>query len=495
MNLSRREFLRLSGLAAAMTTAGLSVSWSGATSVANSTPELHFLKRMGWGVQPGDFELIRDMGIEAYLERQLNPESDPVTETLLAEEPLLSMSETELRRVAQEDGYGYVFNIAMWARLNRAINSENSLYERMVEFWTDHFNVPIGDLIPEKMVEDREVIRKHALGSFRDLLFASAQSPAMLLYLNNASSHKDHPNENYARELLELHTLGVDGGYSEEDVTNVARAFTGWTLRDGWPGRFFFDSNRHDEAEKVVLGQAMASGRGIEDGLQVLDLLVTHPATANYISLKLCRHFVSDAPPTDLVESTAHVFLNTEGDIRSLLRHILLSDAFLNAEGEKLRRPMDFVVAAVRTLQPALKIEDPKVLLNRLEPMGHLPYMWHPPDGYPDVATAWLNTNGILHRWNFAMLLGRAARGNFERASLDLEQLIPVSEGETVGELIDKSTLRLLGGTIQPEDRESLVFFMSDFGDEHQLVDKPLRAERLPSLIGLLLASPYFQWR
>lgn len=365
----------------------------------------------------------------------------------------------------------------------------------MVEFWTDHFNVPIGDLIPEKIVEDREVIRKHAFGPFRDLLFASAQSPAMLLYLNNASSHKDHPNENYARELLELHTLGVDGGYSEEDVTNVARAFTGWTLRDGWPGRFFFNGTTHDEGEKVVLGQAMGSGRGIEDGLQVLDLLATHPATATYISLKLCRHFVSDKPPADLVESTTRVFIASEGDVRRLLRHILTSQAFMNAAGEKFRRPMDFVVAAVRTLQPALTIEDPQVFLNRLEPMGHLPYRWHPPDGYPDVASAWINTNGMLHRWNFAMLLARAASGNVKGASLDLEQLIPSAPDETVGDLIDRSSRRILGGTVQGEDRESPVFFLSDYGDEHQSVDQSLRAERLPSLIGLLLASPYFQWR
>ncbi|MCL4252851.1 MAG: DUF1800 family protein, partial [Anaerolineae bacterium] len=177
------------------------------------SPELHILSRLTWGVTPKDIEAIGQMGITGYIEWQLNPENipDPVVDDFLSKRQILSMPTTQLRAIA-DDQYGFVYATMLWARLFRATYSERQLYELMVEFWTDHFNVPLQDYLTEKTIDDREVIRKHALGNFRDLLFASAQSPAMLMYLDNDVSDKEHPNENYARELMELHTLGVNGG-------------------------------------------------------------------------------------------------------------------------------------------------------------------------------------------------------------------------------------------------------------------------------------------
>lgn len=496
--LNRRTFLKASAATALGASALSSVHWSGAQTVKELTanPMLHLVNRATWGARPQDLRKAADMGAEAYLEWQLNHEAiaDPIIDTFLAEQPTLSMSYDELKQELDNGGdYGDVLRTAWWGRLYRAIYSEKQLYEKIVEFWTDHFNVPIPDYLTEKIVEDREVIRRHALGSFRDLLLASAKSPAMLRYLNNASSKKDAPNQNYARELLELHTLGV-GNYSEDDVNEVARAFTGWSLRTNWPGSFFFDSREHDDNEKVVLGQRMAAKRGIEDGLQVLDLLANHPATAKHISFKLCRRFVQDDPPAELVESTTQVFLSTQGDIKAVLKHIFTSEGFGLSAGQKYRRPMELVVATVRVLQPSFNLLKPKVLFDRLDPMGQIPFMWHPPNGYPDVAAAWMNTNGTLNRWNLAMLFAQAGQEGVKDAEFDLDQFIAANDAETVGSLIDRLSRRLLGGTLHIEDKEQLVFFLSDFADEAQLVDKPLRDERLATLTGLLLASPYFQW-
>jgi hypothetical protein len=196
-----------------------------------TSAHVHLVNRLTYGARPVDLERVRTLGEAGYLEWQLAPESipDADVDAFLGRHPVLLADVAGIRR-ALDDDYGDVVKQVLWAKLYRAVASERQLYEKMVEFWTDHFNVPGPDRVPEKLLDDREVARAHALGRFRDLLLASARSPAMLQYLNNASSHRDHPNQNYARELLELHTLGVDGGYTERDVAEVARCFTGWTL-------------------------------------------------------------------------------------------------------------------------------------------------------------------------------------------------------------------------------------------------------------------------
>jgi hypothetical protein len=498
MNVSRRDFLRWSSLAAFLP--GVNLAANAATAKAQNLddPELssllHVVNRLTWGARPEDIGRIREMGIEGYIEWQLHPDAidDPLVDQFLEQNNVLLADEKEMRRTADEN-YDNLNRPALWARLQRAVYSERQLFERVVDFWTDHFNIPIPDLLVEKTLDDRDTIRPHALSTFRELLFASAKSPAMLIYLDNFNSAKEHPNENYARELMELHTLGVDGGYSEQDVREVARCFTGWTLRDNWDGRFFFDRNMHDDAEKTVLGVHIPGGRGIEDGLQVLDILATHPSTATFISKKLCRKFVTDQPDDALVQSVAQTFTDTGGDIRSVLRSIFYSEAFMNSKGQKFRRPMEALVAMVRALTPAVQVNDYWTLMYWLELLGHRPYHWYPPNGYPDVAGAWLNSNGLLHRWNAAMILAYSSQGWTEGAiTLDINAVIPPAS--TVGELVKVTSQRLLGYEVSPEDQAELAYFVSDYGDPNQAVDDNLRNDRLPTLVGLLLASPYFQW-
>jgi hypothetical protein len=454
--------------------------------------EVHLLNRLTWGVRPADLERVRALGEAGYIDWQLAYEAidDPQVDRFMARHPILSEGVAGIRRALEVD-YGDVLRQVFWGRLYRAVASERQLYERMVEFWTDHFNVPLPDMVPEKIVDDRDVARTHALGRFRDLLLASARSPGMLLYLNNASSHRDHPNENYARELMELHTLGVDGGYTERDVVEVARCFTGWTLTEGWRGDMVFDRQMHDEGEKVVLGHRIAAGRGIEDGLQVLDILATHPSTANFVARKLCSRFVADDPPPELVADVAATFRASDGDLRATLRTLFTAEAFRSARGAKLRRPLEAVVAMLRALEPGVEVHDAWTVHWLLERLGHVPFHWFPPNGYPDRTEDWLNVNGLLHRWNAAMLLAHASQGWTEGAvTLDLDAVVPPAP--TVGALVDATWARLVGDPIDGATRATLFEALAR-PDADGRATQAFRRDRLPGLVGLVLASPAFQ--
>jgi uncharacterized protein (DUF1800 family) len=488
MPVSRRDFFAMLGGVAPVTP-----NQAGGDDFSPRSPELHVLSRLTWGVTPHDIANIQQMGIQDYIEWQLNPEAipDPRVDEFMSRRQILSMSATELRRVADEQ-YGFVLTNMLWGRLFRATHSERQLYERMVEFWTDHFNIPLQDFLTEKTIDDREVIRKHALGNFRDLLFASAQSPAMLMYLDNDVSDKEHPNENYARELMELHTLGVSGGYTEADVKEVARALTGWTIQYGRDDMFVFDMNRHDTGEKMVLGQSLPAGRGIEDGLQVLDILAYHPSTARFIAQKLCRRFIADFPPESIIQSTAEVFFTTGGDIRATMRHLLLSDEFMTAYGQKFRRPIDFVVGTLRALRDGLDVDNIYVFIEPLEGMGQVPYAWNPPNGYPDVAGAWLNTNGLLYRWNVGLNMALAGEGYAQGIALNLDAVIPPAN--TVGELVDMVAERMVSVTLPADLRQLFINLLNRDGDASAPVDARLRRDYLPTLVGLMIASPQFQW-
>ncbi len=490
MTLTRRNFLQLSGLTAGALVAGNLIHWTADSAAVAATidPSLHVLQRLTWGVRPEDLRKINSLGISGYLDWQLAPEqiADPAVDAFLRTQPTLGMGYKELYALAEKNDSS-IYNALIWGRIYRAAFSTRQLYELMVEFWTDHFNIPLPDLIVEKTVDDRTVIRRYALGRFRELLGASARSPAMLYYLNNADSHKEHPNENYARELLELHTLGVGGGYTEADVKAVARAFTGWSAGSDVPGLFYFDDVSHDYTEKTVLGHRLPAAQGIEDGRQVLDILATHPATAQFISRKLCRRFVSDRPSQGLVDHTAAVFRASGGDIRRVLRAILSSTEFMQATGQKFRRPLDFMVAGLRVTRPTF--DDPSILQGPLTTLGQVPFLWHPPNGYPDAARPWLNAGGLLNRWNTAMLL---AGGLDDSIHVDLDARVPPAP--TAVALVDSATLVVLGRLIAAADRAQLVAFVADGSGPQTLLTSDMRADKLPALIGLLLASPYFQW-
>ena len=494
---SRRDFLRLSGLAAAAAaSAGWATRIQAQQGAGAATPAQHVLNRVTWGALPADHARVVEMGIPGYIDWQLAPENipDPVVERWLSKFPALAQGAQAIDDAAGQDDY--LYTLAPWQRIYRAAYSERQLFERVVEFWTDHFNVPMSDGMGLKLVDDREVVRAHALGAFRDLLLASARSPAMLLYLNNAESVAEHPNENYAREVMELHTLGVDGGYSEDDVKAVARALTGWTLRDG-PGstqQFYFDPGVHDTGEKVVLGHVLPAGRGIEDGLQVLDILATHPSTARFISRKLAQKFVSDQPAASLVDSAAAVFTATNGDVRQVLRHILLSEEFMAAPWQKFRRPIDFMVAMLRALRPGLAFGDRHWIVWSLEDLGQVPYAWHPPNGYPEPAGAWMNTNGLLNRWNLALTFPFASEGWFEDIALDLNLVVP--QTPNAEGLVNAAAVAILGSAdrLDANDRAMLAHFVTDGGNPTLPLAPEVRADKLPTLIGLLIASPQFQW-
>ncbi len=459
---------------------------------------IHVLNRLGYGPRPGDIEKVKAMGIEAYIEMQLHPEriADPLTDAKLAWFPTLKMDfgqlveahkpeapiaerrnrtvmdkaeMAELRKRARDRSSGRRRRAALNpmvsgmdepglsddeseildARIIRAVHSERQLLELMVDFWFNHFNVTQEE---EHLIPDYEenAIRPRALGKFEDLLVATAQHPAMLLYLNNwlssapaevvqkrlDSGHEvfvggdngalaqrrrkpffDNSqglNENFGREVMELHTLGVDGGYTQEDVVQVAKALTGWTLtgvrEERQDGTFVFDPLIHEEGDKVVLGQTIKGRRGIEgieEGMEILHMLANHPSTARFISTKLVRRFVADDPPEELVEAAAMTFLEAEGDIREVLRTIFTSPEFFSRQyyQAKIKKPIEFVASSLRAVNAEFVAKPANNLNQAMGRMGEALYRHETPDGFADVGPAWISTNSLMQRINFGIQL------------------------------------------------------------------------------------------
>jgi uncharacterized protein (DUF1800 family) len=318
-------------------------------------------------------------------------------------------------------------------KLYRALYSNRQLQEVLVDFWLNHFNVFNGKAQDRVLLTsyERDAIRPHVLGRFKDLLLATARHPAMLFYLDNwqsqalredivlpAGARRPGLNENYGRELLELHTLGVDGGYTQADVVAVARAFTGWTIYD-LPkyAEFQFNAATHDRKEKIVLGHTLPTGRGEQDGLDVIDILARHPSTARFISKKLAQRFVADDPPQSLVDRMAATFMKTDGDLRSVMQTMFASTAFLSeaAWQAKFKSPLEMVVSALRVLNA--DVSDTFVIAQRIADLGQPLYGKLEPSGYPNTGETWINTSGLLGRINFAAAL---AAGEVSGARVDM---------------------------------------------------------------------------
>jgi uncharacterized protein (DUF1800 family) len=391
---------------------------------------VHVLNRLAYGPRPGDVERVRQLGVRRWVDEQLHPESIALPQQLSRRLDGLetvnrsagaSLAEfIELRKDVRNDDEGArqrrrlaetkVAREAAEARLLRAVDSPRQLEEVMVDFWFNHFNVFSGKGITRALVTsyERDAIRPYALGSFRDLLGATARHPAMLFYLDNAVSRARGVNENYARELMELHTLGVDGGYSQKDVTELARMLTGWTFDQRRLARtgeaFRFDANRHDGGAKSWLGETIAPA-GQREGEHALDVLARHPATARHLSRQLAQYFVSDDPPPALVERMAKTWLDTGGDIRSVLKTLFDSSEFMSTEavGAKFKTPYQFVVSAVRA--SAAPVANVGPLVSTMTQLGMPLYGCQTPDGYKNTQDAWLNPDALTRRITFATAL------------------------------------------------------------------------------------------
>ena len=514
----RSGFLKTTLAAALAVTALLGADQQDSTVAAAAIPSddkaiVHVLNRIGFGPRPGDIEQVRATGLQAYIDQQLRPEGIPdgSIEARLAGLVTLGLSSREIseqfaqpameaRRERQRAAANQAqpqaepsrMPNAMQQQANRpmvelgaqkvlrAAYSERQLQEVLTDFWFNHFNVDArkGQVRFMLTEYERDAIRPHVLGSFRDLLEASAKSPAMLFYLDNWMSASPVPaqdqqiqprraqprrgavqprrmplpptpapqvnpqrmprglNENYGRELMELHTLGVDGGYTQKDVTEVARALTGWTIQNPrMGGGYVFNPRVHDRGEKIVLGHVIKAGGGEEDGERVLDILATHPSTARFISTKLARRFVSDTPPLALVDRMAATFKRTDGDLREVMRTLLSSPEFLSPDAyrAKVKTPFEFVVSAVRA--SGTEAQDGTALVRATAQLGMPLYLCQPPTGYKDTADAWVNTGALVNRMNFALQLAgnnlRAGAGRQadRRAGVTRTAPLPKLEG------------------------------------------------------------------
>ncbi len=462
------------------------------------------LSRSSYGVREEEYVAARAAGYDAWLNHQLAPEAinvAPLEAQIAAALPTMAMSTGQIIALARETNrQNQAADELRAATMLRQIYSPAQLFELMVEFWTNHFNINIGDGVTRyfKTADDRD-IRRHAMGKFGDLLKANARSPAMLFYLDNYVNVATGPNENYARELMELHTLGVAGGYTEDDVKAVARAFTGWTFTPYNANapqndiNFVFVRSRHDTRAKTVLGVDMPAGRGIQDGDDVLEILINHPSTARFIATKLVRRFVSDAPPESLVETVAYIYRISGGDIRAMLRAIFTSAEFKASGDDKFKRPVEYVTSTLRTLGATLNGNWVRPLAETLNNLGHLHFAWPAPNGYPDVGGYWINSSAQLSRWNFGLAVGEGTYTPTVR--IDINALLGQA-ARTPEQIVDRLTARVLRRALLPLDRAVLVNFVADGGAANTpIADNPARARRAREALGVLLGSPYFMYR
>ena len=414
----------------------------------------HVLNRLAFGARPGEVERVARTGVDRWITEQLQPEKivDTAVENRLRRYETLSKSNAELmkevyqplvtaRRNAQKEGQQgndpamrelrrdaqRVIGELSAQRILRAAESERQLNEIMVDFWMNHFNVFAGKSIDRFLLTsyERDTIRPNIWGSFENLLLASAKSPAMLFYLDNARSvaapenrrgmaamaKRGGLNENYAREIMELHTLGVDGGYSQKDVTELARVLTGWSI-DRNRGTFVFRAGLHDRDPKTVLGIALPGGGGIEEGERLIRHLANHPSTARHIARKLAERLVTDDPPAAMIERVAARFTQTRGNLRETVRAVVTSPEFNDPRyyRVKVKSPFEYTISAIRALGG--KIENPMPLALELKKMGQPLYFAQPPTGYADDASAWVNSGALVERINFAIALaGNKVRG------------------------------------------------------------------------------------
>ena len=488
---------------------------------------LHALDRLGYGPRPGDLDRVARMGVMRWIDQQLDPGAID-DRVLLARErqaDILRYDRDDLSRIfvaamqerrerqqrmdTSEDRPGARERTARRLAgqfqdlvVVRAVLSERQLDEVMADFWANHFNVFLGKAADRFLLPDyiEHVIRPHALGRFVDLLLATAQSPAMLFYLDNWESVSPEPrsgfaargtgqgrrpsgiNENYARELLELHTLGVDGGYTQQDVINVARILTGWSIdRPRQGGGFLFRPRAHDWGEKVVMGVRFPAGHGQDEGVRLLRWLAVQPATIHHVSSELCERFVNDTPPDGCIDDAVAAWRRTDGDIREVVRAIVHGPDFWAGENvrAKVKTPLQFVASALRAL--AAEPDTTPRLALVVARLGEPLYLHVAPDGYQETQQDWVNSGALLARMNVALAM---ARGTLPGATVNVDGIVPLTEEHAA--LVAAVDAAVLSGTMTENTRRVISDQVRDLAD-------PAQARMLA--VGLALGGPEFQRR
>lgn len=470
--------------------------------VLSADAGLHLLRRATFGFGAADVAEMATLGPAGWLAKHLDPASidDAALEGYLNRYPALGLSAQQIddldydnggRQRADED--------FIRATVARQVFSQRKLFEKVVEFWSNHFNVqaPSDDSYGRKTVEDREVIRAGALGRFADLLLADAKSPAMLRYLNQEQSRADGenvPNENYARELMELHTLGAGNGYTEDDVKELSRLLTGMTRNDA--REYVFDENRHDQNGPIrvmTFESANADPATAEAEIdRFVDYLAHLPQTAAYLSFKLARHFVSDTPPQSLVDSLAAAYLANDTQIVPWLQALFTSPEFNGSVGQKVRRPMEDIAQTVDSLGLTLDgdPENDGRLLGQADYRLHAPFAWPTPDGYPDTASAWMPSGGLLASWNFHW---NTAHNDYDDMLSSADDAIAALLGDTppatAGALVDAVAMGVVFQQLAADHHAAVLEYLGVAAADP--VDADAAADLAKAAAATIWNSPY----
>jgi len=499
--------------------------------------ELIALNRMAFGLRPGDLEAFRALGntddarLSAYIEQQLQPSNILDTECdnklTLAGLTTLGKSLTQLWAEHYVDNKkDYSFRIApitdtRKATILKAVYSKRQLQEVLADFWHNHFNVFGWEGYAQHVWPhyDRDCLRANMFGNFRQMLEAVATSPAMLYYLDNYRNSRGGPNENWARELIELHTLGAENylgvkpqnevqgyasgspiGYVDGDVYEATRCFTGWRVNDSTyekdvtnTGTFLFYEPWHDRFQKIVLGKNLPPDQSqLKDGRDVLDLLAAHPGTGRFVCRKLCRRLISDNPPDRVVNEAAALFTaqkDAPDQLRQVYRLILKSPEFSQTWGDKMKRPFDFAMSMLRATNTDITFQDDGFFWN-YDALGQSMFARRPPDGYPDTKEAWTNTTSILQRWR---LTAAVIEGNIKGFNAKIvEQTL--ANAVTPNQLADFWIERILGHAMtRPDDRAEIVRLIAQGKGNDTALTTAQIAERIPRAVELVLMCPDFQ--
>ena len=569
--------------------------------LTNNQAAAHLLSRLTFGARPNDVDEVIKMGLGRWVEKQLDAsfsndlinakladyetlkmDNETIVNTYLNAGQVVKLSQKagllnkdsvdkinkpeyreEIKKLMEQQGLkapGELVRQTINQKIIRAVYAENQLQELLTDFWFNHFNVSQtkGQSQPYILTYERDAIRPNVMGKFETLLTATAQHPAMLYYLDNATSVSDDNrfatrmmrnnklgnknkrsglNENYAREVMELHTLGVDGGYTQQDVTEVARALTGWTVRpmikgtaafklmDGIDksmmnkqgffvqGDFLFRANKHDEGEKKILGNQFPANGGYKEGLEVLHLLAAHPSTAKFICTKLAIRFVSDSPSVALIDKMTEAFKLSKGDIKAVMISMLNSSEFWKKDvvRSKIKSPFELVISAVRATNA--KVYQPFQLYNWSSRMGQKFYSYQAPTGFPDNASFWVNSGSLLNRMNFGLAF---ASQKIPGISTDLMALNNNHEPESVEDALNIFSNLLMPERDQEENKKRLKSMLID-GDLSRKVSEavnktavlneedsvemiqtntPMQMKpvaQVAHVVGIILGSPEFQ--